>query len=109
MKLEDIFFHDCKLVRVVELPARDLLAFEVDYPIDWEANVFGPKTILFSNVLRYEVHEGPFLGAPVILEYTADEDGERTRITIHTNAGLRALSFASVDLIDGHGATGDAG
>jgi hypothetical protein len=108
MNLKDIFFHDCTLVRVVELPGRDLMC-EVDYPIDWEANVFGPKTILFSDVSRYAVDEGPFLGAPVLLEYSAEEDGDRTRITLRTNAGTRSLSFKSVELIDGHNATGFAG
>ncbi len=84
MKLEDIFFHDCKLVRVVEDPERDLLAMEVQYPVDWDANIFAPRTLLFSDVLCYQVDEAPFRGAPTILEYAVEQDGSRTRITMHT-------------------------
>src|SRR4030095_5579470 len=102
MKLEDIFFHDCTLERVGEVPARDLLAFEVSYPVDWESNTFAPKTILFADVLKYQVDEGPFSGAPVVIDYTAEADGARTRITLQTNAGRRSFSFSSVELIDGH-------
>ncbi len=103
MRVEDIFFHDCEIVRVVEDPARNTLAFEVMYPVEWETNTFAPKTLVFSDVLRYEVHEGPFSGASTILDYTTEPDGERVRISMGTNAGKRAFSFSEVDLVDGHG------
>ena len=104
MKLEDIHFHDSTIVRVIEVPEHDLLAIELDYPVDWQASVFAPRTVLFHDVLRYVVAEGPFAGKPTILEHAVSMDGERKRIVLRTNAGERSLSYARIELLDGHGA-----
>ena len=101
MVLEEIHFHDSRIRRVTELPARDMLVFEVDYPIDWENNVFAIRFITFIDVLEYSVDEGAFFGGATLLDYTVDavESGRR-RITLHTNAGKRSLSFREVQLSD---------
>ncbi|MBK8237076.1 MAG: hypothetical protein IPK74_16135 [Deltaproteobacteria bacterium] len=104
MEAKDIFFHDCVLLRVVERVDQDTLALEVEYPVEWESNTFAPKTIVFHDVLRYHVDEMPFSGPSTILEYATEPDGERTRITLRSNAGQRAFSFSRVELIDGHAA-----
>jgi len=60
MKIEDIHFHDCQIVRIVEVPEQDVLALELEYPVDWEANLFSAKTLIFHDVRGYFVEEGPF-------------------------------------------------
>ena len=104
MNVEDIHFHDSKILRVIEVPARDLLAMELDYPIDWQANLFAPQTLIFHDVLGYTVAEGPFAGSPTIMGCSASVDGKLTRIILETNAGQRSLSCTRIELVDGHGA-----
>jgi hypothetical protein len=40
---------------------------EVEYPVDWEHNVFEKRCLVFENVYAYQAFEGPFLGCPTIL------------------------------------------
>ncbi|MDY7225333.1 hypothetical protein [Hyalangium rubrum] len=99
MKLSDIHFHDCRLLRVIELADTHELHFEVMYPVDWENNVFEPRTIAFLNVLNYRVDEGPFADAPTLLDaHDNGLDGEYRSVTLQTNAGTRSLLFRDVEL-----------
>jgi hypothetical protein len=101
MDLGDIHFHDSKLIRVVELVEPHDLLFEVMYPVDWENNVFDTRVIAFRDVLNYRIDEGPFCGAPTLLDaYDEGLAGEYRRVTLQTNAGTRSLSFKSVELLD---------
>ena len=68
MNLDDIHFHDCTLNHVVEDTLADTLSFEVSYPIDWQKNIFAPRTIQFSAYQNYEVHGISFQGPPTLLE-----------------------------------------
>jgi hypothetical protein len=99
MKLEDIHFHDARLLQVVEYPEVDDSVLRVDYPVDWENNIFEPRSIVFHDVLNYTVEEGPFSGRPTLLD---DEEitsqSNRQRVILKTNAGTRSLEFSSVDL-----------
>jgi hypothetical protein len=100
MKLEDIHFHDSELICVIEYPDVDDLVFEVNYPADWENNVFERRCIVFHDVLNYSVQEGPFVGPPTLLDaYTEGVVGDREKVTLQTNAGTRSLEYASVDLV----------
>jgi hypothetical protein len=100
MNLGDIHFHDSGLRRVVELAGPHDLLFEVDYPVDWENNVFEPRVIAFRDVLNYRIDEGPFLGAPTLLDaYDEGQHGRWQKVTLQTNAGTRSLLFASVELL----------
>jgi hypothetical protein len=99
MDLGDIHFHDSGLIRVVELASVHDLLFEVEYPVDWENNVFEPRVIAFRDVLNYRVEEGPFEGAPTLLDvYDEGQEGTYRRITLQTNAGTRSLAFKAVEL-----------
>jgi hypothetical protein len=100
VELTDIHFHDSILRRVIELPETDELLFEVDYPIDWENNVFAPRVIRFRDVLNYRVDEMPFSGGPTLLDaYDQGGVGSRRSVVLQTNAGTRSLLFGSVDLL----------
>jgi len=102
MKLEDIHFHDSVIHRVIENPEADTLSFEVDYPLDWENNIFARKVIQFTDVLNYQVFESPFFGKPTFLEWSiVGSESDREIVRLETNAGFRQLSFKDVSLING--------
>ena len=98
MDLSEIHFHDSQIRRVIELPARDEIHLEVDYPVDWEREVYEPRVIVFADVLDYAVHEGPF-GTPFIMSVSElEQDEGRTLLRIDTTAGFRLLRCAAVEL-----------
>jgi len=99
MKLEDIHFHDSLIHRVTENTKEDTLSFEVNYPVDWERESYERKIIKFTDVLNYQVHEGPFLGPPTFLEwFIVGNENDRDIVRLETNAGYRQLSFKNVEL-----------
>jgi hypothetical protein len=101
MNVADIHFHDSVIQRVIEFPERDELAFEVDYPTNWENNVFEIRYIVFRDVLNYSVCEGGFVGKPTLLDvYENGEVESRQKVTLQTNAGTRTLLYRSVALVD---------
>lgn len=104
MKLEEQSLHDSCIKSIEENPETDKLIFNIDWPKDWENNIFVDALLIFENVLDYEVHEGPFLGNPTILEIHKDEKRidhkiERQKITIETNAGYRTLFCIKSSLV----------
>jgi hypothetical protein len=99
LELSDIHFHDSQLVRVVEVAELHELQLEVLYPVDWDNNVIEPRIIVFLDVLNYRVEEGPFCGAPTLLDaYDNGQDGNYHSVTLQTNAGTRSLLFKRVEL-----------
>jgi len=101
MDLRDIHFHDSRIIRVVELAESHDLLFEVAYPVDWENNVFKARVIAFRDVLNYRVDEGPFWGAPALLDaYDEGQAGDYRQVTLQTNAGTRSLCFKAVELLE---------
>jgi len=99
MNLNEIHFHDSILLRVIEETESDQLCLEVDYPTDWENNIYQRRTILFTDVLNYQVYEGAFHGSPTILGVSEiSEENNRKLIQIDTNAGYRLLAFKHVEL-----------
>lgn len=99
MNINEIHFHDSRLIRVIEVTETHDLLFEVDYPVDWESNVFEPRIIAFLDTLNYVVDEGPFVGSPTLLDaYDAGSSGGYHKVTLQTNAGTRSLSYRSVEL-----------
>jgi hypothetical protein len=97
--LAEIHFHDAVLRRVVEEPEAGELLLEVDYPVDWQADRFEPRVIVFGDVLDYSVREGNLDGAPTLLaaDVVGERDG-RSLVRIETNAGHRELLCRSVTL-----------
>ncbi len=99
MNLDEIHFHDSCLLKIIEDTESDELHFEVDYPTDWEKSIFDKRTITFTDVLHYQVHEGPFSGPPTILDVTeVGEENNRKLIRIDTNAGYRLLACKDIVL-----------
>lgn len=99
MDISDIHFHDSLLIRVIEVAETHDLLFVVNYPVDWENNQFERRIIAFIDVLNYSVDEGPFVGAPTLLDaYDDGEEGNYRKVTLQTNAGTRSLWYKSVDL-----------
>jgi hypothetical protein len=99
LELSDIHFHDSQLLRVVEDAKLHELQLEVMYPVNWDNNLFEPRIIAFLDVLNYRVEEGPFCGAPTLLDaYDNGQEGNYRSVTLQTNAGTRSLLFKHVEL-----------
>ena len=60
--INDIYWHDCEIESVVEIPSKDVLIYNVQYPEDWENNIFVPKSIIFEEYHSQRVEEIPFVG-----------------------------------------------
>jgi hypothetical protein len=99
MNIDEIYWHDSMIHKIVEDSEKDTLSFEVDYPTDWENQKWEKRTIRFFDVLNYEVHEGAYYGCPIILDASIiGEKDSRQIIRIETNAGYRKLAFKSIEL-----------
>lgn len=99
INLSDICFHDATILRVVELPQTSKLLFYVDYPVDWENDIFKPRVIAFRGVMEYRVDEGWCEGCPVLLGY--DEFAGRNGwkgVILNTSHGTRRFLFREVEL-----------
>ena len=96
--LSTIHFHDTQILRVIEDCATDTLTMEVEYPVDWENNVFEKRLLVFDDVYSYQVFEGPFQGQPTILD--AEIVGGDGRIRLNTNAGRRELYCTGVNICE---------
>ncbi len=101
MDISDIHFHDTRILRVVEDPAADLLTMEVQYPTDWDNNVFALRHLVFEDAHSYQVAEGPFHGSPTILDASIVGSHLRwSRLRLDTNAGFREVFCVAVRLVD---------
>ena len=100
MDISSIHFHDTQILRVIEDAAADTLTMEVEYPVDWERNVFEKRCLVFEDVHGYQTFDGPFQGCPTILDASIiGTDGRWSRLRLETNAGHRELSCTAVRLI----------
>jgi len=101
MDISSIHFHDTQIIRVIEDPAANSVTMEVDYPVDWEHNIFERRLLVFEDVGTYGISEGPFHGCPTILDAEIiGTDGRWTKIRLDTNAGYRELSCMAVRLLE---------
>ncbi|WDF45177.1 hypothetical protein PQ459_09725 [Chryseobacterium sp. KACC 21268] len=112
MIFNEISFHDSHIMQVKENPAKQTLDFFIDFPTDWENNIFEHKILRFENVTFYSLEEIPFDGLPTILnindlgEITKDFSTSnyewiivRNKIEIQTNAGNRIIEFSNCTFI----------
>lgn len=91
--IDDIHWHDCELESVVEIPGKDMLVFNVQYPENWDQNIFVLRGIVFEGYHSQVVHEIPFEGNPTILGVSVEtEDNGFTTIRVETNAGYRLVT-----------------
>ena len=103
MDYSKIHWHDSLIKKVIEIPSKEMLLFEVDYPVDWEKQKWEPHTIEFRDLYTYEIHEGPFAGSPTILDATKlaiDEYGYIT-LKLDTNAGYRIIKCKEITITKG--------
>lgn len=113
MLFNDISFHDAQILKVVEDSKVQTLDFYLNFPVDWENNLFEKKILRVKNVLVYTKKEIPFAGYPAILDVTELHNAKHTynklseeigqsayKIRIDTNAGQRWIEFASADLLN---------
>ena len=100
MDISNIHFHDTLILRVIEDAAADTLTMEVEYPVDWENNIFEKRLLIFEDVHGYQIFDGPFDGRPTILGASIiSTDGGWSKIRLETNAGNRELNCKSVRLV----------
>jgi hypothetical protein len=51
MDISSIHFHDTQILRVIEDCAADTLTMQVEYPVDWEPNLFEKALFGFGVVM----------------------------------------------------------
>lgn len=94
--LNEIHWHDSEIESVVEIPAKDQLIYNVQYPESWDQNLFVPKAIIFSGFHSHAVEEVPFEGNPTILSASEiKQEADYTTIKLETNAGNRFVTAKS--------------
>jgi hypothetical protein len=113
METIEFAIHDSTILSVIENTQNNTLDFIIDYPVDYDNNVYCEKTLRFYEFLNYEIKEIPFATQPVLLDfndlgeinYTIGEERnkieiKRRKIELITNAGKRLLDYQRVDLLD---------
>ncbi len=105
----EIFWHDSEVESVIEIPRNDVLIFNVQYPVNWEKNIFEPRSIVFEGCFSYEVSEIPFEGNPTILGASVlsevgspFQQGGFFKVHIETNAGNRFVTAKKIKLCSQH-------
>lgn len=94
--INSIHWHDCELESVIEVPNEDKLVMNVQYPENWDKNIFKPKSIIFEGYCAQEVSEIPFDGNPTILSASVvSEENGFTILRLETNAGYRVVKAKS--------------
>jgi hypothetical protein len=92
MAIEDIHWHDSLILGVIILPEKDALEMRLHYPLEWQANSFAERTVVFEEAYGYKEFEGPFVGAPTILGASIiGRSGAWILVRLDTNAGHREL------------------
>ena len=112
MNIDDFSFHDSKILEVKENTSKKTLDFLLDFPIDWENDVFENRILRFIDVVFYLIDEIPIAGQPTILR--VDNLGQikkdlgteyhpweikRNKVEFHTTAGKRIIEFSEFELI----------
>ena len=97
--LYEIHWHDLEIESVIEIPAKDELVYNVQYPEDWGQNIFVSRAITFSGYHSHTVDEMPFEGNPSILAAAVvRKEGGCTTVKLETNAGNRFITAKSVQI-----------
>lgn len=111
MNLKEINLHDSQILKVVEDCQNDTLDFVLDYPIDYENNIYENRILRFYDFLNYKTSEIPFGQLPTILDfedlgiikYSIGEgkreiEIERKKVEFKTNCGIRTIEYKKVEL-----------
>ncbi|SDD61360.1 hypothetical protein SAMN05216464_10270 [Mucilaginibacter pineti] len=95
MNLSDYSFHDAAILKVTEYTANQTIEFLLDFPVNWEENLFEHRILRFKDVTSYNLKEIPFSGNITILDIT----GSKNKAELITNAGNRFIEFSTCELI----------
>ena len=97
--LNEIHWHDSEIESVIEIPAKDQLIYNIQYPENWNLNIFVPKAIVFSGYHSHAIEEMPFEGNPTILAVSViKQEAGFTTFKIETNAGNRFVTAKSLKI-----------
>ena len=112
MNIDDFDFHDSQILSVTENTQDHHLDFLLNFPTNWQNNIFEKRTLRFTEVIFYNIDEIPFYGQPTILEIInfgqvnkswgsgrSHIEARRTKIEIKTNAGNRIIEYKDCSLI----------
>lgn len=110
---EQLSFHDSTILEVKEDTQNQTLDFLLDYPTDWDNNIFEKKVLRFIDAIIYIKKEIPFSGSPSIMEikqlqspkhtYTLADDitaSSKYKVEIVSTAGSRFIEFNEAELLD---------
>lgn len=112
IKFKDHSFHNSQIIEVKESSTDQTFDFLLDYPVNWDNNIFEKRILRFRNITKYRLDEIPFVGPHTILEIidlvvpaTMDDDEDifgltKSKIEIITNAGNRIIEFSECELLD---------
>ena len=86
--------------------------FLLNFPTNWDENIFELRILRFTEVISYNIDQMPFSGKPAILEIinlgqvNKSWGSERnyfevirTKIEIQTNAGNRIIEYKDCSLL----------
>jgi hypothetical protein len=97
--LNNIHWHNCKLVSLIEVPDNNLLAVNVQYPENIQDDIFSAKGIIFNGFYALEIHEEPTSKGITLLSSEAiEEHNGYTTVKIETSAGYRLIKAQGVSL-----------
>ena len=112
MNIDDYSFHDSQILSVTENTQDHYLDFLLDFPTNWENNIFEPRILRFTEVIFYNIDEIPCFGKPTILEIINfgqinkswgsgrnHLEATRTKIEMQTTAGNRIIEYKDCSLI----------
>lgn len=95
----EIHWHDTVILSAHLFPDSAQVELHVDYPVNWDANEFKPKTIRLFDAYGYKEMEGPIVGPPTILEASSvPQDCGGHLLHLKTNAGYREVCYTSLSL-----------
>jgi len=108
-EINNIHWHDCEIESVLEIPSKDMLIFNVQYPENWDKNHFVPRGIVFEGYYSQSVDEIPFEGNPTILSASvvsevgsSFQESGYFKVHIETNAGDRFVTAKSITVLNAH-------
>ena len=112
MDINDLDFHDSRILSVTENTQHHYLDFLLEFPIKGEDNIFELRILRFNEVIFYSIDEIPFFGQPTILEIINLGqiskswgsgrnliEAKKTKIEIQTNAGNRIIEYEHCNLL----------
>ncbi|MGB0942782.1 MAG: hypothetical protein ACPGUE_10290 [Marinomonas sp.] len=98
-QINEIHWHDSEIESVIEIPDKDELIYNIQYPENWDQNIFVPKEIRFSGYHSHAVEEMPFEGNPTILAVSIENESDGyTTIKLETNAGNRYITAKTLEI-----------